>query len=137
MTMQLNKIRSIITIILVSFLLQACSSPPPREVKASIPLVTAENHLPTEQQGIPDAYWRQFDTPSIFNILINDYQITLSKPYISALGNTCRALDITEVTTQISTKRIACKQSTQENWYLTPDVTKSTIQINFYTRVSL
>jgi hypothetical protein len=134
--MQLNKIRLIITLVLVSFFLQACSSPP-REVKASIPLVTSENHLSTYQQGIPDAYWRQFDTPSITQVSINNYQLTLGKPYISALGNRCRPLDIIDVTTQIRDKRVACKASTQDNWFLTPDVTQSSLQINFYTRVSL
>lgn len=136
MTMQLTKFRFILTLISVSLFLQACSSPP-REVKASVPLVTSGNYLPTLQQGIPDAYWRQFNTPSISNVSINNYQLMLGKPYISALGNTCRALDIIDVTTQSRAKRVACKASTEENWFLTPDVTQSGLQVNFYKRVSL
>jgi hypothetical protein len=139
--MQLNKIPSMIAFTLACLFLQACSSPP-REVKASVPLVTASASSPTVKKGIPDAYWGQFSDPSVSILSINQYQVTLSQPYTSALGHTCRALDIIDVTTQMSAKRIACQQPTQsqsalQSWYLTPDVTKSNLQLNFYTRVSL
>lgn len=118
------------SIVLCVILLAGCTSKP-REVVASLPLVSASQQKPTAEQ-IPEKYWVQLANTNTTNIIHEKYQITVSPLYISALGLPCRELSITN-TDLAESKRIACevsfmndKNQQDKAWFLEPQIIEST-----------
>lgn len=85
-----------------------CTSKP-REVEASVPLVSLSQEKPNKKE-IPTQYWSLLaDTKQAF-LEHEKYQIQLSALYISALGLPCRELQLIDKENN-EEKRIACEIS--------------------------
>ena len=118
------------SIVLCVILLAGCTSRP-REVVASLPLVSASQQKPTAQE-IPEKYWSDLANAQTTSIVHEKYQIIASPLYISALGQPCRELSITGINTP-ETKRVACEISfindnkqQDKAWFLAPQIIEST-----------
>ena len=127
----------IIPIALCVMTLSACTSKP-REVTASIPLVTSSQEKPNKQE-VPVRYWSPLSDPAETSVEHNKYDIQLSKIYISALGHICRELSIVDkskASTQDLERRIACEISykTEGNqaenaWFLEKQIIESRVYV--------
>jgi hypothetical protein len=117
-------------IVVCAILLAGCTSKP-REVVASLPLVSASQQKPTAQE-IPEKYWGQLANANTTNLIHEQYQIIVSPLYVSALGSPCRELSITGIeATEL--RRIACevsfindKNQQDKAWFLAPQIIEST-----------
>lgn len=110
------------SIIFILLQLSACTSGP-RQVNASLPLVTSSLEQP-DKEMIPNQYWSILSDDSQSRLTHDQYQISLGEIYISALGRSCRELVIKDKNNEIK-KRIACEnhflnKKNQENkaWFL-------------------
>lgn len=117
------------SLILAALVLFGCSNKP-REVSASVPLVTASQKKPNKKE-IPNQYWELLADSQTTSLSHNKYQIQLSKLYVSALGLPCRILTIDEAN-KPSVKRTACEESyldkdnkKQTAWFLEPQIIES------------
>lgn len=93
------------SLIYVLFIISACVSGP-REVNASLPLVTSSLQKP-DKDLIPKRFWATLSDSSQSQLSHEQYKITLGGVYISALGVFCREL-LVEDNNEIK-KRIACE----------------------------
>ncbi|WP_022942914.1 hypothetical protein [Psychromonas hadalis] len=93
-------------IFLSALIISGCSNKP-REVTASVPLVSFSQDKPNKKE-IPLQYWSRLADPLERQIQHNRYQIQLSELYLSALGLQCRELIFTDKKNKIE-KRIACE----------------------------
>lgn len=98
------------SMIFVLLLLSACTSGP-RQVNASLPLVTSSLEKP-DKEVIPNQYWSTLSDDSQSRLIHDQYQISLGEIYISALGGACRELVLKDKNNEIK-KRIAC-----ENYFI-------------------
>lgn len=129
------------TSILLLLLLSGCANQP-RQVNASIPLVSENNTIPGRL--IAEIHWPQLNKAEAVFIENNDYLIQAEPTYLSALGIKCRVLLLTpkhkanvlssESHAQI--KRVACQAKassmgtqTREEWYLMNDVVDGSTSI--------
>jgi hypothetical protein len=118
------------TIILFAILIAGCTSRP-REVVASLPLVSPSQQKPTAQE-IPEQYWPDLANAATTSLIHEKYQIIVSPLYVSALGQPCRELSITGLNTP-ETKRVACEiafinddKQQDKAWFLAPQIIEST-----------
>lgn len=112
--------------------LSACAYKP-REVNADIPLVSPNSSM-LNGQLIANQYWPQLDDATTRSLTAGSVTITVSAPYFSALGNTCRTLEATLPSGQ-DRVQIACSRPDKGTdadpvfnpvtpWYLTPSLHK-------------
>ena len=128
---------TVIPIALCVLTLSACTSKP-REVTASIPLVTSSQEKPNKQE-VPSKYWRSLSDPIQTNVEHDKYNIQLSELYISALGQVCRELTIlnkSQKTTPAQERRTACEATyiTKDNhaekaWFLEKQIIESRVYV--------
>tara|TARA_R110001583_G_scaffold17482_1_gene70632 strand:+ start:3623 stop:4018 length:396 start_codon:yes stop_codon:yes gene_type:complete len=124
-----SAIRNTSIIVCLAFI-AGCSNKP-REVNASIPLVTFSQEKPNKEL-VPARYWQALSDNSQLVLPHNEYHIQLSELYTSALGQKCRELIMTDKV-QIMKRRIVCEisflnaQKTQEKaWFLENEIIEST-----------
>lgn len=98
--------QSIYFLLPMLLLLSACTSKP-REVYASIPLVSSNEAKPSKKE-IPEQFKEDLIEPSTTVLNHDKYEINLSELYISAMGYPCRELVITEDKAEPK-RRIACE----------------------------
>ncbi|MEJ6123833.1 hypothetical protein MT390_18515 [Vibrio sp. 2-Bac 85] len=114
--------------------LSACTSKP-REVYASIPLVTNNEAKPSTKE-IPEAFSTKLSNPSIEQLTHGKYAVKLSPLYISALGYPCRKLIFSEQTGEPK-RRVACEISYKDSanklvksWFLENAIIESSNNID-------
>lgn len=127
----------IIPIALCVLTLSACTSKP-REVTASIPLVTSSQEKPNKQE-VPSKYWRFLSDPIQTNVEHDRYNIQLSELYVSALGQVCRELTLLNknpITSHAQERRTACEATyiTKDNqakkvWFLEKQIIESRVYV--------
>lgn len=117
------------SVLFTAFIVFGCSSKP-REVTASLPLVSASQSKPAKKE-IPSQYWNTLADAKSNSLSHDKYQISLSELYISALGQSCRTLSFSGKE-QKTIKRIACEISyvdsnkqQQIGWFLEPQIIES------------
>jgi len=123
-----------ISITLCVLVITGCSSKP-REVTASVPLVSVSQEKPNKKE-IPAQYWSVLSDAQQIKLVHEKYQIKLSELYISALGVTCRELTITEKEQQMK-RRIACEipfldiDNIQDKaWFLEKEIIESSSYVD-------
>lgn len=100
-----DTIKPILSALLLATLLPACATKP-KEVTAERPLVEpAEIELSGEL--ILETYWEQLDNTKVARLNHPKYKIILEKPYMSALGTTCRKVLIQSLGQ--SQQNVACQ----------------------------
>jgi len=108
--------------------LAACTSKP-REVYATIPLVTANDVKPNKKQ-LPPTFVSALSNPAARALTYKQYKITIAPTYVSALGHSCRQIVFNE-SNQASKTRIACEIPYKENdtltksWFLEHAITEA------------
>ena len=88
--------------------LAGCTSKP-REVTASIPLVSYSQEKPNKKE-IPAQYWSFLSDPQQASFEHEKYHVQLTELYTSALGLTCRELILVDKSKN-EEKRTACEIS--------------------------
>jgi len=118
-----------ITMLFCAMTLLGCASQP-REVSASMPLVMPSVQKPDKQQ-VPEQYWLPLSDPRQHQLQHEKYNIQLSAPYTSALGQLCRALTMTD-NEQKMQKRIVCEipfvnvnNESTKAWFLEKEIIES------------
>lgn len=106
-------IRSIFIIILCLNVIAGCTSKP-REVSASIPLVTMSQEKPNKKE-IPSKYWAVLSDAKKSSFEHDNYQVKLAALYTSALGMLCRQLTLIDKKNK-EERLVACEAT-----YLTPE----------------
>jgi len=104
----MKKNYKIIFITFCFFAISGCTSKP-REVTASIPLVSASQEKPNKKE-LPEQYWTMLADSRQTQLAHDKYTIHLSELYISALGFSCRELMLIDIDKN-EQKRIACEIS--------------------------
>lgn len=110
-------------------LLSACSNTP-REVKASIPLVTLSAEKPSEVE-IPQKYWTALSDNNQATLKHDVFRVQLGSLYVSALGTKCRSLLLIDSKGR-EEDRVACQLSYLENankvtgWFIENQIIEST-----------
>ena len=127
----------IIPIALCVLTLTACTSKP-REVTASIPLVTSSQEKPNKQE-VPSKYWRFLSDPVQTTVEHDKYNIQLSRFYVSALGQICRELTIlnkNQKNSHAQERRTACEgtyitigNQTEKSWFLEKQIIESRVYV--------
>ncbi|MDN2664404.1 hypothetical protein [Psychromonas sp. 14N.309.X.WAT.B.A12] len=108
--------------------LAACTSKP-REVYATIPLVTASDVKPNKQ-ALPPTFVSALNNPASTALTYKQYSITIAPTYVSALSYSCRQMIFNE-SNQASKTRIACEIPYKENdklmksWFLEHAITEA------------
>jgi len=117
------------TLICALLTLSGCASGP-REVSASLPLVSGSMEKPS-QKMVPARYWSILSDETQSRLTHQQYQISLGEPYFSALGLTCRELQFKEKLQAIK-KRVTCEHKfIDENnqatngWFLEKEIIES------------
>jgi hypothetical protein len=115
------------------FTVAGCTSKP-REVTASIPLVSASQEKPNKKE-IPSQYWSFLSDLQQAGFAHDKYQVQLSELYTSALGLVCRELTLTDKDRN-EARRTACEISfvNQDNqqdkaWFLEKQIIESRIYV--------
>lgn len=121
------------SLILCALIVSGCSSKP-REVSASLPLVSISQEKPDKQQ-VPAQYWPSLSDANQTALEHQKYQIQLEELYTSALGNRCRELKIFDKQ-QTMQKRVACEISfinannqKETAWFLEKEIIESSAYI--------
>ncbi len=128
----LMKIKSVL-IVLTALLVTGCSNQP-RQVKASLPMVSTNSNLLGDV--VPSDYNDSLSDPEQYTITHDDEQIDLGPLYISALGYNCRELTIHPDKPSRFT-RIVCSEiddgedDNTSDWYLTPDINQPVSSFRF------
>ena len=128
--------RNILTIISVGvclITLAGCTSKP-REVTASIPLVSSY-HYKLNKKEIPSQYWEFLSDSKKTGFIHDKYQVQLAELYTSALGLSCRELTLIDKNSN-EERRTACEISfvNQDNqqdkaWFLEKQIIESRIYV--------
>lgn len=123
-----------VSIALYVLVITGCASKP-REVTASVPLVSVSQEKPDKKE-IPAQYWYVLSDAKQIKLVHEKYQIKLSELYTSALGVTCRELTITEKEQQMK-RRIACEipflntDNIQDKaWFLEKEIIESSSYVD-------
>ncbi|MFI3245864.1 MAG: hypothetical protein R3Y10_05170 [Ferrimonas sp.] len=128
--MKLNKHIKSISLVFAIFILSGCASHP-RKIKAKVPLVSLEKQY-SNGVAISEKYWSQLSDPFATRLYHETLTVELGEIYTSALGQSCRLLNIVELSSNNS--RLACaavNQSTVSNqWYLITSVVQETAAFN-------
>jgi len=116
-------------IILCIVILTGCTSKP-REVTASVPLVSYSQEKPNKQE-VPSQYWSGLSDPQQTHLQHEKYQIQLANLYVSALNLVCRELIVVDKKNKLE-KRIACEsffidEHNKQNkaWFLEKQIIES------------
>lgn len=125
-----NPMKRFFPILSIGLMLAGCSNAP-RQVEASIPLVSSQELKVGTL--IPSKYSDLLDSSNTTYLPNDDYQVVVDKPFTSSLGYECRPLQITDSAGNIQ-KRIACAseeqtQNLSRDWYLIPNIVHSPISI--------
>lgn len=99
---------TLFSVILFMLTLSGCTSMP-REVTASVPLVSYSQGKPNKQE-IPSQYWSVLSDPQQTHLQHEKYQIQLVNLYVSALDLVCRELILVDKKNKLE-KRVACESS--------------------------
>jgi len=128
--------RNILTIIplgVCAIALAGCTSKP-REVTASIPLVSISQDKPNKKE-IPSQYWAFLADSQKTDFEHEKYQVQLAELYTSALGLPCRELTLTDKENN-EERRTACEitfvnQDNQQEkaWFLEKQIIESRIYV--------
>jgi hypothetical protein len=121
------------SIVLCIVIISGCTSKP-REVTASVPLVTASQEKPNKKE-IPAKYWSFLSNSQQTQFKHDKYQIQLAELYTSALGQICRELTIIDKEKN-EERRTACEISfvNQDNqqdkaWFLEKKIIESRVYV--------
>ena len=124
--------KTVVKLLLTScfIILSGCANQP-RKIITSLPLVAEySNSMPTKEI-VPNRYWDELNNANISQLTHSQYNILLGLPYISALGDKCRELDIVDGN-NIMQKRVTCElHFTNDNdqqdkaWFLEPPLSAS------------
>ncbi|WP_153914046.1 hypothetical protein [Shewanella sp. TC10] len=111
-------------ILFTSIILTGCSSSPP-QVKASTPLIdSVASSINTS--SIPKSLWADLSSKSNGTIVRHQqFEVEFGYAYFSALGQKCRQLYISSISSDVITpkqKRIACLKKNDLSWWLMPQV---------------
>ena len=128
--------RNILTLIPIGvclITLAGCTSKP-REVTASIPLVSSSQEKPNKKE-IPAQYWAFLSDSKQTSFAHFKYQVQLAELYTSALGLTCR--ELTLVDKKNNEERLtACEVSfvnhnnqQEKAWFLEKQIIESRIYV--------
>ena len=122
-----------ISITLCVLVITGCSSKP-REVTASIPLVSASQEKPNKKE-IPSQYWPFLSDSQQVSFEHDKYHVQLAELYTSALGLVCRELTLVDKAKN-EERRTACEISfvSQDNqqdkaWFLEKQIIESRIYV--------
>ena len=118
-----------ISLLLCVLSVVGCASKP-REVTASIPLVSFSQDKP-DKQLIPVQYWPMLANAQQTTLTHEKYQIQLEQLYTSALGMTCRALTIIDGKNNLD-KQVACEvtfinaeNKPEKAWFMEKQIVES------------
>lgn len=89
-------------------IITGCTSKP-REVTASVPLVSYSQGKSNKQE-IPSQYWSVLSDPQQTHLQHEKYQIKMDNLYISALDLVCRELIVVDKKNKLE-NRVACESS--------------------------
>jgi hypothetical protein len=128
--------RNILTIIpfgVCLITLAGCTSKP-REVTASIPLVSSSQEKPNKKE-IPSQYWDFLSDSKQTSFAHDRYQVQLADLYTSALGLACRELTLVDKENN-EEKRTACEilfvnENNQQDkaWFLEKQIIESRVYV--------
>lgn len=129
----MRKIITLFTISVCLTTLAGCTSKP-REVTASIPLVSSSQEKPNKKE-IPSKYWSSLSNSQQTQFEHEKYQVQLAELYTSALGQVCRELTLTDKEKN-EERRTACEISfvNQDNqqdkaWFLEKQIIESRVYV--------
>jgi len=118
------------TLICALLTLSGCASGP-REVTASLPLVSSSTEMPNKKM-VPKQYWPVLADESQSQLTHQQYQITLGDLYLSALGLTCRELLFKDSSNKQIKKRVSCENhfinennQADKGWFLEKEIIES------------
>ena len=127
----LNKTK--VSVLLLAFAITGCTSKP-REVSASLPLVTFSQEKPNKKE-IPTQYWSTLSDSQQTTLQHEKYKVEMSELYTSALGETCRELKITDNQNK-QASRIACEipfmnadNQPDKAWFIEKEIIESSAYI--------
>jgi len=110
--------------------LSGCASGP-REVSASLPLVSSSMEMPNKKR-VPKQYWPMLEDESQSQLTHQQYQISLGELYFSALGLTCRELLFKDKSNKQIKKRVSCENhfinennQADKGWFLEKEIIES------------
>jgi len=110
-----------------------CTSKP-REVSASLPLVSLSQEKPNKKE-IPSQYWAYLSDSQSTSFKHDKYQVQLSSLYTSALGQVCRELTLIDKESN-EQRRTACEASfvSKDNqadkaWFLEKQIIESRVYV--------
>lgn len=119
----------IISLFFSMITLYGCGSPP-RAVNAEIPLVEANDY--TFEESVPSHIWPILNSTSKNTFSYQDYVISMSPIYKSALEIDCRLLTFT-LDDKETGSRVACRDKKQgyNEWFLTKDISTQKAIMSF------
>ncbi|MBY5921268.1 hypothetical protein [Ferrimonas balearica] len=128
--MILKSLKKIGPALWLGFLVTGCASSVP-QVSASRPLVSS-GAAAVIGQALPAELSDQLSrTYSGQSILYKHYQILLGRDYVSALGDTCRAVNVVDTElNEAPQARIVCES--QQQWWLMPEISDQTDSEAFF-----
>jgi len=123
--------KTVVKLLLTScfIILSGCANQP-RKIIPSLPLVAEyPNSMPTKEI-VPNRFWNELNNANASQLTHSQYNILLGQPYISALGDKCRELDI--VDNNVMQKRVTCElhfindnDKQDKAWFLEPSLSAS------------
>lgn len=129
----MRNILTLIPICVCLITLAGCTSKP-REVTASIPLVSSSQEKPNKKE-IPSKYWAFLSDSKQTSFAHDQYNVKLDELYTSALGLTCRELILVDKKNN-EERLIACEvsyinQNNQQEsaWFLEKQIIESRIYV--------
>lgn len=112
-------------------ILSGCANQP-RKIIPSLPLVAEYSNAMPTKEVVPTHYWNALNNANVSQLKHPKYKILVGQPYISALGDKCRELDIAD-SHHLMQKRVVCElHFNRDNgkkdkaWFLEPELSAST-----------
>lgn len=127
--MQKSLTKFSVSAVLCTVFISGCSSPP-RQVTASVPLVSFSQAKPNKVE-IPTMYWSVLSDSKQTSLQHDKYSVKMSDIYMSALGFSCRELVLVDKANKAE-KRTACKipfinenNNADEAWFMEKQIIES------------
>jgi hypothetical protein len=122
------------TLIILCFVIISGCTSKPREVNASIPLVSSSQEKPNKNE-IPAQYWSFLSDSEQTGFVHDKYQVQLTELYTSALGQVCRELTLVDKDSN-EERRTACEISfvNKDNqkdkaWFMEKQIIESRVYV--------
>ena len=111
-------------------ILSGCANQP-RKIVPSLPLVAEYSNTMPTKTVVPTRYWDALNNANISQLKHLKYNILVGQPYISALGDKCRELNIAD-NNNLMQKRVACELHFKRDngkqdkaWFFEPELSTS------------